>query len=63
MEYLYCSLLCVYILYIDNKTGIIYYQCNKFVDDNGQHFVLQSSKDYHYTTVSEEVLKGRFNKK
>jgi hypothetical protein len=49
--------------YVDNRTGVIYYPCSKFIDENGKHFILQSSKDCHYTTVSEEVLKERFNKK
>ena len=45
------------------EQGVIYYPRSKFIDENGKHFILQSSKDCHYTTVSEEVLKERFNKK
>lgn len=64
---LYTISFCIYEMfraqYVDNRTGVIYYPCSKFIDENDKHFILQSSKDGHYTTVSEEVLKERFNKK
>lgn len=51
------------IQYVDIKTGVVYYQCHKFTNDDGCYFVLQSSKDGHCTTLLEDVLKERFKKK